>query len=158
MDEDDENIRRIEKDLFVIEGNLYSMKNSKEIGINRSTGKRFVRSNDNVLKQKEDLKIQLADAVKKKKWKVMTKGLELPYYMVVQLHRATLQKFDYTNITQILFDAFRDACYIPDDDASCLVPIFLPYQLSRTYPRTIIHIIREPDIYLSVLHHLTKGE
>lgn len=161
MDENPQSVRDVEESLLVIYGNLFSMKNSKEIRRAWGKNKRFIGSNDNVLKQKDDLKIQLSDYRNKKKWKAMVQGLTYPYLVTFKFFRKTKGRFDYVNIVQILLDAMKDKDYFmkdgkSDDDMKSVIPIFIPYSIDTQNPRTIIHVIRDTETYLAMLRFLTE--
>lgn len=115
------------------------MKNSKQISLNRKSGKRFIRSNDNVLKQKEQLIIQMKLLLPQ--WKAIIKGKNLPLRIEFKFYRRTHQAFDYVNIVQLPLDCMVDAGLLHDDSMEYVLPSFAEYEKDSLNPRTIITVL-----------------
>ncbi len=67
-------------------------------------------------------------------WESMTAGLPYPLCITFLFRRASKRAFDYVNIAQGLLDAMVAAEYIPDDSADYVIPVFVPYVISKRSP------------------------
>lgn len=124
--------------MITIDGELYSSKNSRQILVNKSTGRIFV-SKSKVAKTDE---IELTNKLVCLRWKFKDelKGKIPPYKMVFKIYRQTHRRFDYINIIQNLCDCMVKAGIIEDDDANNLIPAFEPYGIDKEHPRVDITV------------------
>lgn len=118
---------------------LYSSKNHRKII--RRGGKPMTVKSDRAQANYNAMLTLLADARRKKRWRRMLLGKEYPLHLQVKIYRKTHQPFDYTNITQNLFDALQAADYLPDDNMNYLVPSFVPYEKDKQNPRVEITVL-----------------
>jgi Holliday junction resolvase RusA-like endonuclease len=121
--------------VIVIEGELYSSKNSRFAVWSKRKGLKIVKS-ANASRQFSELCWQLQ--AQKKAWDAMIAGLEYPLRVSFKIYRQTDRRFDYLNIIQNLVDAMVKMKYLPDDSAKFFVPFFEPYEIDRENPRTIL--------------------
>ena len=124
-----------------IEGKIYSSKNSRRILVNRRTGKPFVAKSQKSKSDEESFATQFSN--NRETWEKMIAGVEYPLEVVFEFRRATKAVFDYVNIAQGLLDAMVKAGYVPDDDANHILPVFVPYSVSKTHPGCVITVRRE---------------
>ena len=122
---------------ITLDGELYSHKNSRQIGRNFKTGKPTLRKSDAAIAQAEDYAWQLANFYVSKQWRVPEKS-EYPIHLHFKIFRKTRGRFDYVNVVQGVLDAMVKAGYLPDDDADHVLPVFVPYEVDRENPRVEI--------------------
>ena len=125
--------------IFTIYGELYSSKNSRQIFLNKMTGRRYVVKS-NVAKLDE---IELCNKLRNIKIKFIaeTKYKEKPLTIRFKIYRQTRRRFDYINIIQNLCDCMVKVGMLKDDNANELLPIFEPYEVDTIKPRVEIEIL-----------------
>jgi Holliday junction resolvase RusA-like endonuclease len=131
---------------FIIPGELYSSKNSREVIPVRSkkTGKlkRVPVKSPAASRHEAELMTQLRqNAAFAAAWLKEFALHEKPIRLQVKIFRGRSGRFDYNNISQNLFDCLVKAELLPDDDADTLIPVFEPYEIDRTKPRTELTIL-----------------
>lgn len=124
---------------ITVAGELYSKKNSKDIFVNKKTGKYFIASNQKAREAEQDLVRQLEQL--KELWHEYTDDLPRPLKICFKIYRKSERKFDYNNITQGLLDAMVKAGLLIDDNMKCVIPYYEPYSVDRKNPRTIISLL-----------------
>lgn len=131
---------------LVIEGELMSSKNSRQIVRNKSKLKKhenqkfFVMKSDPAKLNELDIRTQLRNELNKQIWLRMGKGTHYPYKLLFRIFRKTRRRFDYINMIQNVCDCLVMEGYLPDDDAEHLIPEFAPYELDKQKPRVEIEI------------------
>lgn len=126
-----------------IPGNVPSSKNTKSAFKVRSkkTGKErlvivgsklskdWVALTENDWREKRDSFLKLLD------------GKVKPYMIGFQFVRSSRRKFDYINPAQTVQDAMVKHCWLFDDNADEIVPVFLPYTYDKENPGVYIHVL-----------------
>jgi len=105
-----------------IPGNVPSLKNSKQIFVNRQTGKRFIASSDSVKDYIKATSIFYESA--RKQFTELTKHLKTPLNIEFQFVRKTKTRFDFINMAQIVCDMMVKYNWIEDDSYIFLNPCF----------------------------------
>ena len=123
-----------------IEGKIYSSKNSRRILVNRKTNKPFVAKSQKSKADEESFAVQFSN--NRETWEKMIAGAEYPLEIVFEFRRATRGAFDYVNLAQGLLDAMVKAGYVPDDNADYIIPVFVPYSVSKEHPGCVITVRR----------------
>lgn len=124
--------------MIVVEGELYSSKNSRQILINRSTGRPFVSKSKVAMVNEKTLLSKLIPL--RDEFLNMLKGMEKPYHISFKIYRQTKRRFDYINIVQNLCDCMVKAGLIEDDCADEIIPFFEPYEVDKNNPRVEIKV------------------
>jgi len=120
---------------YIIQGETISKKNSKQIFINKRTGKRFITTSkayknwyDSAIKQ---FLFEYPD--------IQTYHKRVNVYMT--FYRKTKRSFDYNNISQGIMDLLVDIGLLEDDDDKHAVPVFDPnVYIDKDNPRCEITI------------------
>ena len=112
-----------------ISGEIHSSKNSRQIFRNNKTGRPFVAKSKASKEDEQSFAIQLA--TQKPAWEVFSKDIQYPILATFNFRRSTSRKFDYVNLAQGLLDALVKSGYIPDDNADCVIPSFMPYTVNK---------------------------
>ena len=125
--------------MIVINGELYSSKNSKQI---------VKRGNKNILvpstaytTHAKPIKLQLS--LFKRAWAEEVKNASKPFKISFKIYRKTHRRFDYINIIQGLCDEMVRAGWLEDDDADNLIPVFEPYEVDKNKPRVEITVLNQ---------------
>ena len=117
---------------WVVNGELYSSKNSRQIVV-AGNGRRYVVKSD-VAKSDEvslcNRLLQIRDS-----FLTVAEKHNKPYQLVFKIYRKTRRKFDYINIIQNLCDCMVKVGLLNDDNANELLPIFETYEVSSEKPR-----------------------
>jgi hypothetical protein len=118
---------------YWIRTNVPSLKNSK-----RWTGKYLISSK----KVMEYLKCTKYDylGLKNDILKEL-KSKTKPYKISFKFIRGSKHKFDYINAAQLPLDIFVDIGILDDDNADEVIPVFEPYEYSKSEPGVIIKIL-----------------
>ena len=106
---------------YIIPGNVPSQKNGKEIAFNRTTGRRFVRSNDRVIAWKEEAVMRL---------RIQSKGHKEPNYPItvaLVFYFDNLRRHDLDNSAAGVMDALVAADIITDDNVNFVDCLTLQY-------------------------------
>lgn len=69
-------------------------------------------------------------------------GLEKPYKINFKYVRGTKHVFDYVNPQQTVQDEMVHYGWLEDDNADILIPVFEPYEYSKTHPGVYITVIK----------------
>ncbi len=125
--------------MIIIYGQLYSSKNSKQIFVNRASGKPFITKSKVSKNQESDLFNQLF--LQQNIWTEMLKNADLPLKVEFEIFRKTKARFDYINIIQGLCDSMAQVGFLVDDSADYMIPSFQPYKIDKQQPRTIIRLL-----------------
>ncbi len=121
---------------ITIYGELYSSKNSKMII--RKGERSFLIPSKQYLSSVKPIERQLV--LNRSNWLRMKNGCTNPIRVVFKIYRKTARKFDYVNIIQGLQDLMVKCCWLTDDNADEILPVFEPYEIDKTNPRTEIWI------------------
>jgi len=125
---------------FFIRGNVPSSKNSK-----RWTGKYIIGSKPTMRYIKENFcQYQQMQAQFKEALNLVSGP---PYYIEFTFRRKTKQKFDYTNIVQIVLDLMVKANCLPDDDSSHIKPYFGTPIHDKENPGVTIKILKQQPLH-----------
>lgn len=120
---------------LVIEGNVPSQKNGKEIAFNRATGKRFVRSNERVKAWQETAVQSL---------KNQFKGLlvtDYPIALSLVFYFDNKRRHDLDNAASGVMDALAKAGVITDDSVEYVSCLTLQYGgIEKDSPRVEIYL------------------
>jgi Holliday junction resolvase RusA-like endonuclease len=127
---------------FTIDGELYSSKNSRQIFLNKYTGRRYVVKSEAARTDEIELCNKLSNI--RERFIDEVKYCGKPLQIQFMIYRQTRRKFDYINIIQNLCDCMVKADLIPDDNADELLPFFLPYKIDRDHPRVELTILNKP--------------
>ena len=84
------------------------------------------------MENEREMLFLLSDVNLKSQWKMPE---HWPVYLHVDIYRKTDRRYDYTNITQLLFDCMVKAGYLPDDDWNHVIPVFYPHKKDKDNPR-----------------------
>lgn len=126
--------------MITIFGELYSSKNSKRIVWNAKTRKPFLTKSVKSLSSEKDLQVQLQ--ANKAKWvKMVGENPSYPIVALFKIYRKTHARFDYTNVTALIFDVMVKCGYMEDDSAKYFIPVFAPYEVDKRNPRVEIEVI-----------------
>ncbi len=109
-------------DYIFIPGNVPSLKNSKQMFINRKTGKPFPSSSDYVKNYVKNSGVFYQSA--QKQFIELTKHLKMPLNIEFQFVRKTKTRFDFINMAQIVCDMMVKYNWIEDDSYIFLNPCF----------------------------------
>jgi len=119
--------------LVVMPGNTYSKKNSKQIIVNKATGKRQVISSKGYREWEEGVMWQL------KTHPLIGRQWQYPLKVSFKFFRKTRRKFDYNNLSQGPLDILQKLGIIEDDDMNHVIPDFSQgWELDKTNPRVEI--------------------
>lgn len=119
---------------IVIEGELYSSKNHKQLVRNKATGRIYMLASKTAKEQEEVLCAELLRL--KPQWLRLIEGKQTPYKLHIFLYRQTKRRFDYINILQSCFDMMTRMGYWEDDNANIVAPQFDGYVVDKDNPRT----------------------
>lgn len=122
--------------MIIIEQQLISSKNSKEIYKPKETNRFIVGKNKRALESEKNLILELS--LKKKQFQNELKGISFPTYILFKIYRKDRIRFDYVNIIQLLLDCMVKVGIFEDDNANFLIPAFYPYEIDKNRPRVEI--------------------
>lgn len=116
-----------------ISGNVPSSKNSKQW-----TGKHLIHSKTvrNYLKQHE-----MDWAKGRLAFEKLCENKEFPLKISFYFKRETKRRFDYVNVAQLPLDLMVKYCWIPDDSADYVIPVFAGYEIDKTEPGVFINVL-----------------
>jgi Holliday junction resolvase RusA-like endonuclease len=123
--------------MIVVEGELYSSKNSKQIFRNKE-GRSFIAKSYVAIKDAKTLSYKLLEV--KDAFLSELSGKNQPYRISFKIFRKTHRRFDYINIIQNLCDCMVKAGLLEDDNADVVIPEFEPYEVDKDNPRVEIRI------------------
>ena len=140
--------------LIVVEGSLYSSKNSRRIVSNKGKTKNarpfYLLKSQQALTADTSIIFQLNR--QREIWQDMfNRHLEfcndndLPVYPLrikFHIYRQNKVRFDFVNVVQSILDMLVKAEYIEDDNANIVLPVFTPYLIDKERPRTELYIER----------------
>ena len=135
-------------------GQLYSSKNSREIW--RVRGDRSVKigKSQKAKGQEKDFALQLNP--QRAAFKKEIESIPPPAALVFQIYRQDNSIFDYVNIVQGLLDAMVRAQLLEDDNANCVIPYFMPYQVAPDNVRTRVWACaNNPSSVLMLMEKIT---
>lgn len=112
-------------------GNIPSLKNSKQIFKNSKTGKNFITSSEITKKYLAEYEYQWADKKLVKKFRTKIEKLKKPYKIGFYFIRSSKRKFDYINILQLPCDLMVKYGWIDDDNCDEIIPIILGYCINK---------------------------
>ncbi|MGL5231909.1 MAG: hypothetical protein ACRC7W_01075 [Fusobacteriaceae bacterium] len=129
----------IKHDDIYIQGNVASLKNSKQMFLNKKTGKMFITSSDLVKTYKKDTsyfwlknKSNFLKLIKDKE-----KPLKIGFYFI----RKDKRKFDYINIAQLPLDLMQEYGWVEDDDMTNVIPVFIGYEVNKDKAGVVIRVL-----------------
>lgn len=125
--------------IFVIYGELYSSKNSRQIFFNKYTGRRYVAKSTAAKTDEVELCNKLLNI--KQSFKMVAKEKLKPLKIKFKIYRRTKGRFDYINIIQNLCDCMVKTGLLEDDNANELLPIFEQYSVDPLKPRVEMEIL-----------------
>lgn len=134
-----------EPNIFIIYGELYSSKNSREPVIYKDkTGKTIKKVIKSAAARRQER--ELLDLFSRNKnfcaaFKEEALGRVLPLRLQVLIYRRTRARFDYNNICQNLFDCMKKAGLLEDDCADILLPVYEPYRVDSKTPRVEMKLL-----------------
>lgn len=111
-----------ENNYIYIPGNVPSLKNSKQLFINKKTGKQFISSSDLCKRYVKETRSNWQ--VFKYKFLKMIEGKEKPYKIRFIFIRDKHKAFDYINAAQMPLDLMQEHGWIEDDDNRHIIPDF----------------------------------
>lgn len=112
--------------------NVASSKNGKRIVRGRLINSKLAMEYyDFVIPKLEEKKEEILDYLKDK-----DKPYRFHFYYIRKDHR----HFDYSNVVQILADAFQKTEILEDDDMNNFIPVFDGYEVNKENPGVIINI------------------
>ncbi len=115
-----------------IKGEIHSSKNSRQILINRNSGKPFVAKSKASKGDEDMLALQLN--TQRTIWDGMMNKQPYPIFVVFHFIRKTARRWDFVNIVQGVADAMVKAGYIPDDDVEHFIPVWGGCSIDKTSP------------------------
>lgn len=125
---------------LVIPGNTPSLKNSKQIFINKKTEKPFVTSSQAVKSWYPGAFEAAAQSpLVMKEWKY---PLQISFHFI----RATEHHFDFINVSQAPLDLLVDARIIEDDDMLHVIPGDFSYQVKKDAACCILTIVERAGL------------
>jgi len=113
--------------------NTPSSKNSK-----RWTGKMLINSKT-VMTYKKNTKSFYEN--KKEEFQLKIQGKEYPLKLSLYFVRKDKRKFDYINISQIVFDMMQEFKWLEDDSMEFINPSFQGYHVDKENPGVYIFIL-----------------
>lgn len=144
MSLDDVRIKCREEGSIFILGEVPSSKNSKQLFENSHTGKTFITSSEYTKKYLADTRMQWNAF--RGEFRRLAVGKSFPLKVQIFFVRSTHRKFDYINISQVIFDCMtafayypytknkklnearqkvrKDYCWIEDDNNEFIIPDF----------------------------------
>ena len=122
--------------MIVIHQELYSSKNSKQIFINRKTGKPFIAKSNAYLSHKQAIQAELM--INKGVALSEIRKLSTPFYVGFKIYRKTKRRFDFLNLAQGIVDEMVACGYFEDDNADIIIPFFYPHEVDSKNPRVEI--------------------
>lgn len=133
----------MEENSIFIALNTVSSKNSKQIvnSFNPVSGKRGKRIISSKLTLNYEERTHILWQMNKEKFLKMIEGKEKPYRVGLFFIRDSKRKFDYINVSQILFDLMQKHEYIEDDSMDHVVPVFEGYRVDKPNAGVIIKIL-----------------
>lgn len=152
-----------ESKLIFIEGNVPSLKNSKQFIPSRTTKSgKVIRSmlipSKTVTKYLKAYEYQYMDAATRKKFLTL-QSESIPAIVGFHFVRGSRHKFDFGNACQIIQDLMVTHGWIDDDNMDFLIPIPFKmndkwYTYNKLKPGVYIKIIKEEDICLEFQEEL----
>jgi len=125
--------------IFTIYGELYSSKNSRQIYLNKYTGRRYVVKSEAAQADEVELCNKLQNI--KGQFKTVVKSKIKPLHIKFKIYRQTKRRFDYINIIQNLCDCMVKCGLIEDDNANEILPVFEEYSVDPLKPRVEMEIL-----------------
>lgn len=129
--------------MIILKGNIHSSKNSRQIYVNRGTGKPFVAKSKSSKADEESLSFQLSQYENRLEWERMSAGLEYPLWVSFCFIRQTRGRWDFANLVQGVADALVKNGYLPDDDVDHFIPVYGGHEYSKDSPGVILEIIQK---------------
>ena len=128
--------------MITIYGELYSSKNSKRIV--RFGNKTAIIPSKAYLGSIKPIEQQLV--LNRYKWQEEIKNASKPLKIGFKIYRKTHRRFDYQNILAGLSDLMVRCGWLPDDNADEFLPVYIPYEVDKNNPRTIIFLLENNDL------------
>lgn len=125
--------------IFTIYGELYSSKNSRQIYLNKYTGRRYVVKSDAAQADETELCNKLKNI--KGQFKAVVKSKIKPLHIKFKIYRQTKRRFDYINIIQNLCDCMVKCGLLEDDNANEILPVFEEYSVDPLKPRVEMEVL-----------------
>jgi Holliday junction resolvase RusA-like endonuclease len=125
--------------IFTIYGELYSSKNSRQIFLNKYTGRRYIAKSTVAKTDEIELCNKLLNI--KQSFKTAARLKIKPLHIKFKIYRRTRCRFDYINIIQNLCDCMVKTGLLEDDNANELLPVFEPYSVDPLKPRVEMEIL-----------------
>lgn len=132
--------------MITLFGEIHSSKNSRQIHINRATGKPFVAKSKSSKADEEMLSWQLSEAIHREEWERMRCGTEYPYWVAFQFVRQKHARWDFANLVQGIADALVKAGYLPDDDVDHFIPVYAGHEYSKVCPGVMFWILKDGEV------------
>lgn len=132
--------------MIIIEQQLISSKNSKEIYRPKGYKHFIVGKNKRALESEKNLILELS--LKKKQFQNELRDISYPMYILFKIYRKDKTRFDYVNIIQLLLDCMVKVGIIEDDNANLLIPAFYPYEVDKNRPRVEISFKKIEEVKL----------
>lgn len=120
-----------------IPGDVPSSKNSKQIFRNKKTDKPFIT--DSAVAKRYRKEVSAFYKQHTTDWNKLISGKPLPLRVQFYFIRKTKQRFDYSNIVQLVQDLMVEYGWISDDNSDVLIPDFSAgYECDKNRPGVII--------------------
>lgn len=123
--------------MITIYGNVPSSKNSKQLFKNKNTGKLFVAKSSLCLNYIKNTELQWI--ANKRSFDIMFANKKKPLKIKLKFFRDSKRKADYINLAQLPLDLMVKHKWIPDDNYTEIIPIFLPIEIDTKNPRLEIY-------------------
>lgn len=120
--------------IFFIPGNVPSSKNSRIFNLAQ---KRSIKSEACQKYEKESKVFYQKFAID---FRSACKAKTKPFIISFQFIRKGKHKFDYINPAQTVQDLMVKHAWIEDDNASIMVPVFIPFEVDRNNPGVYIQV------------------
>lgn len=131
--------------MITLYGEIHSSKNSRQIYVNRGTGKPFVAKSKSSKADEQMLSFQLMSIENVNDWERMRQGLEYPYWVAFMFIREKHARWDFSNLVQGVADALVKAGYLPDDDVDHFIPVYAGHDYSKVCAGVRFWILKPGD-------------
>lgn len=123
-----------------IPGDVRSKKNSKQIFINKKTGKPFITSSEQVKEYMRNTQNYYANL--RRMFLSELEGKEKPYLIEFHFVFSGKQNRDYGNLCQLPLDMMIEHGLLEDDNMDTVLPVYKPYSIDRYNPGLYIRLLK----------------
>jgi hypothetical protein len=121
--------------------NVASSKNSKELVWFKRGNEKVPIFTDSKTTKNYKSKTTSYYIANSKKFREIYDSLPKPVKVGFKFYRDSKRKFDYLNPAQTVQDLMVNNNWIDDDNADCIIPIFIDYEYNKEKPGVLISII-----------------